>query len=305
MAAGSPSDNRPLLRIDTMSLNDFLLLFLAGFAAVIVPVVLLWVVLRWRRSMFRSKCGKSYRSFSVATVATEAEWLRCPDPGVMMRYLDAPPWWLHRMLRRQESRPRKLSDRKARLFATACCRRPRCYDHEECWRNALEVSERYADGLASNEELSEAKRVLPRLPDIWRTGDPTEGMVLSAERLLERDGSRVLRAVEMAALGVMEEKVMEVVKAHERAGTKWEGESKTFIDETLSAEASVQASLLREVAGNPFRPVSVEPAWLTPDVVQLAQRVYDAPASPSGHLDSGRVELLAESLQEAGCENRE
>jgi hypothetical protein len=37
-----------------------------------------------------------------------------------------------------------------------------------------------------------------------------------------------------------------------------------------------QAALMRDVFGNPFRPVTVSPAWQTPQVVALAQPVFTA-----------------------------
>ena len=43
-------------------------------------------------------------------------------------------------------------------------------------------------------------------------------------------------------------------------------------------ELRQQAHLLRCIFGNPFRPVALDPAWLTPNVVDLARAIYDARA---------------------------
>src|SRR5262249_49477212 len=43
----------------------------------------------------------------------------------------------------------------------------------------------------------------------------------------------------------------------------------------VSAEKKSQAVLLRDVFGNPFHPVAVDPAWLTAPVVSLAAAAYD------------------------------
>jgi hypothetical protein len=65
--------------------------------------------------------------------------------------------------------------------------------------------------------------------------------------------------------------------------------------------AGVQAGLLREVAGNPFRPAEVGARWLTPTVSALAAAAHEDRSLPSGHLDLARLAVLADALEEAGC----
>jgi hypothetical protein len=63
------------------------------------------------------------------------------------------------------------------------------------------------------------------------------------------------------------------------------------------------AQLLREIF-NPFRPVSIEPAWLAwhgGAIAKLAQAVYEERELPSGHLDAARLAVLADMLEEAGA----
>jgi hypothetical protein len=62
------------------------------------------------------------------------------------------------------------------------------------------------------------------------------------------------------------------------------------------------ALLLREVFGNPFRPSTIDPAWQTPQVVALAQAAYDQRELPAGTLDATRLAVLADALEEAGCD---
>ncbi len=52
----------------------------------------------------------------------------------------------------------------------------------------------------------------------------------------------------------------------------------------------------RDVTGNPFRPVAVDPAWRTATAVGIAQAIYDDRAFD-------RLPILADALQDAGCEN--
>jgi hypothetical protein len=57
-----------------------------------------------------------------------------------------------------------------------------------------------------------------------------------------------------------------------------------------------QAEMIREIVGNPFRPVTFEPAWRTSTVLALAQGIYDERAFD-------RMPILADALQDAGCEH--
>jgi hypothetical protein len=72
-----------------------------------------------------------------------------------------------------------------------------------------------------------------------------------------------------------------------------------------NAEGAAQAALLRDIAGNPFRLVTLSPAWKTPQVVALAQAAYDQREIPSGTLDPVRLAVLADALEEAGCTDPE
>jgi hypothetical protein len=50
------------------------------------------------------------------------------------------------------------------------------------------------------------------------------------------------------------------------------------------------------VLNNPFRPVTLDPQWLTSTVVALARGIYDDRAFD-------RLPILADALQDAGCDN--
>ena len=56
------------------------------------------------------------------------------------------------------------------------------------------------------------------------------------------------------------------------------------------------ADYTRDIFGNPFRPVAVDPAWLTSTAVGVARGIYDDRAFD-------RLPILADALQDAGCEN--
>jgi hypothetical protein len=54
--------------------------------------------------------------------------------------------------------------------------------------------------------------------------------------------------------------------------------------------------LIRDIFGNPFRPVVIDPAWLTPAVIELAQAIYSDRSSE-------RAAEIAGLLKNAGCTN--
>src|SRR5437773_6447308 len=66
----------------------------------------------------------------------EAEWLLCTDPTPMLRFLK-----------------KQASERKLRLFASACCRRIWVRWGEASAPKAIEISEQFADGRAARNEM--------------------------------------------------------------------------------------------------------------------------------------------------------
>jgi hypothetical protein len=68
-------------------------------------------------------------------------------------------------------------------------------------------------------------------------------------------------------------------------------------DEDAREEAE-QVALLREIFGSPSRPASAHSPWLTSTAVSLAERVYATQ-------DFSALPILADALQDAGCENAE
>jgi hypothetical protein len=76
-----------------------------------------------------------------------------------------------------------------------------------------------------------------------------------------------------------------------------------------ATESAAQANLLRDIVGDPFRPLPpIEPSLLTWNsnlVRTLAQAAYDNRLLPSGELDPARLAVLADALTDAGCTETE
>jgi hypothetical protein len=248
---------------------------------------------------------------------TEGEWLASDDPARMLYVVQGPePEY-------GGFPTRKISDRKLRLFACACCRQvwDRLTDPRS--RRAVEVAERYADGQAivgewgnAHNRAVEARVALPHGTDEWHAAVMAENAVLTTASV-------------------------PAVLLHQSLIRS------AYPDQAMARRA--QAAILRCVAGNPFRPVTLpksanpcercggrgytprDPAvswsygalteaerhrcgrclgtgrtegpypWLTPTVLSLAWAAYDG-RLPDGTLDPFRLALLADALEEEADE---
>ena len=63
--------------------------------------------------------------------------------------------------------------------------------------------------------------------------------------------------------------------------------------------------LIRCLFGSPFRPASIDPAWLAPLVLDLAAVAFEERILPSGELDPDRLAVLSDALEEAGCDDED
>jgi hypothetical protein len=197
----------------------------------------------------------------------EEEWLACVDPQRLVRFLS-------------DRRP-PASARKLRLFACACCWRLAPRFKHAANAAALAVAECLADRQATEEEVQKARRALqqswgppePYSPALH--GTPTlEGWAVAWALLPREENAQraALNAPLMAARAIGQE-----------------------------AEVRSQALLLRDLFGNPFRPITLDPAWLSADVRILARAAYDTRTPPGNTLDPARLAVLADALEEAGC----
>ncbi len=84
------------------------------------------------------------------------------------------------------------------------------------------------------------------------------------------------------------------VRWHAHLGALCEHKSVRYA--AYRAEQTAQSRLVEDIFGNPFRPTAFDPEWRTSTVVSLARGIYEERAFD-------RMPILADSLQDAGCDN--
>jgi hypothetical protein len=205
---------------------------------------------------------------------TEAEWLGCTDPKLMLNFL----WGI------------KASDRKLRLFVCACCRHIWHKLSDKQSRRAVEVAERLADGQADPAEVAAARTEIEELLRLKRQEWAEEASLSEAAYLYGyMDQWPLILAESSIAKDVTTEWVNLAGSGANSKEAEW-------------AEWTAQAALLRDIFGLlPFRPVTIAPAWAAWNdgtVVTLAKAIYEDRAFD-------RLPILADALEEAGCDNAE
>ena len=231
---------------------------------------------------------------------TEAEWLECDDPD--------------KLLRRARFRSYR---RKSRLFAVACCRLIWDSLVDERSRKAVDLAERYADGGVTEEELRIASVAANEAhEEIFNTLGKT-GACIEWAAAFAADPNP-LHGAKNASWAAATPRTCEVRKSRKsdcdeirqfpcsiskRSGPltlilgKWKVVRLNAIT-AIPAEKPVQAALIRCIFGNPFRPVTFDPACLTPNAKTLARAIYDDRAFEG-------MPVLADVLEEAGCGNQD
>jgi hypothetical protein len=183
----------------------------------------------------------------------------------------------------------KASDRKLRLFAVACCRRIWHLFTDKQSRRAVEVAERLADGQADPAEVADTGTEIEELLALKQQEWIGEASRSEAAYLY---GYRDQWPIILAQSAVGEDVTTEWV---DLAG------SIANTDEAARADRTAQAALLRDIFGNPFRPITLDPAWLTWHdglIPSMANRIYDS-------RDFRDMPVLADALEEAGCQDQD
>jgi hypothetical protein len=212
---------------------------------------------------------------------TEADWLSCADPKLMLEFVRG-----------------KVSERKLRLFACSCCRRVEPLLNDEVVRNALDAAERYADG-----------QIRPRTVQSWRRRVNLVRQALRGPHhsttLGWSPGWLVCHAV--TEVLVSRSQYYPYLEVHQHtaqavAGATRQRRGSPAWHTAFQAESAVLSSLLRDIAGNPFRlPPAIDPGWLRwggGTVGRLAAAINDERRFTE-------LPVLADALEDAGCTDAE
>lgn len=200
----------------------------------------------------------------------EADWLNSTDRTKLLEYMTG-----------------RTSDRKFRLFGCACCRRIWHLLSEPC-RKAVVVAERFADEQADEDEVEAARRDVTECCNVTAVtpGSPAiYSWAYSAARL-------VLFETPFWKPNQAEQWTEGTARSAAEAAWRDRGE------DGPGPETCGQLVLLRDVFENPYQPGCVEDEWLTSSVLALAEQMYES-------RDFSPMPILADALQDAGCDNTE
>jgi hypothetical protein len=206
------------------------------------------------------------------TPMTEDRWLTTEDSSQMVQYVQT-----------------TATLRKLRLFVVGCARLIWDRISISDWKRSVEVSELYADGLSSPQELEAAA--------LWKYFQvSTDPEIQRVHQLIRTFGS--LEGVLFGICTTATTTDIGLRSLTTRAG--WRG--------GLSLTGKQQPQLFRHIIGNPFRAYKAPPSWPS-TVVQLAASLYqgqDCRLPLSDALEeSGHQELAehfrAESWHPKGC----
>jgi hypothetical protein len=243
--------------------------------------------------------GSATRGRSV----TEAEWLKGTDsPRILLAHL--------REVERDEDAQfggpvRQLVGRKVRLFSVACCRRNWHLLTDDRSRTAILTAEQLAEGNLNQTEVDGVRaNAYAVYENTSRPGsgfpDATVGITLGRWESAQAPVHALLvydnvQETFRAAMIVSEEAVEAAVSSavDEAPHPTMAGFLKRAAQKV---EHEAHCNLLRDIFGNPFRPIVVDPRWQTESVVALATVIYAEWAFD-------RMPILADALEEAGCDH--
>jgi hypothetical protein len=217
---------------------------------------------------------------------TESEWLSGTTPIQFLEHL---------------RRSRKSSDRKLRLFTVACCRRVERWLLAKDQKDALNALERHADGIAMTDDL----KIMRRNLHVVYLIDEELGYDTRTQETAFCARSALAQAIQIAQSQITRVADQQPLYETIRFTAQTAGCAAIILDEQNGrtipaqlAEHQALAAIVRDIFGNPFRPITINSSWLTSRVLALASGIYEEKAFD-------RMPILADALQDADCDNEE
>jgi hypothetical protein len=213
---------------------------------------------------------------------TEIAWLACDDPDEMLLFLgDA------------------ASNRQLRLFTSACCRRIEALFPNPVSHRVVDLVERVADDSALAHDLERTAEIarddLDRA-EVRRTESGCSAAFAASSATESYPGEKPLWVARRTADCVRHAWYWDAQESRDALGDRIVTGTAAEGERAERRESAVQADLIRDVFGNPFRPVAIDLAWRTDTAVTLAQQMYES-------RDFSAMPILADALQDAGCSN--
>lgn len=230
----------------------------------------------------------------------ENEWLECGDPYTMLRTI------VDRISGRQKHLINRISDRKLRLFACACCRLLQ-NDMTQSDYHSIDLAERWSNGEDCFNELYDTMSRSRHIVISSLYAVDASIPAFNATRLCNEEASSSF-ADALRCIAGNHYRIIQIPGG------------------TCSACAGVGVMMVMIICQR-CHGIGIECPWITPTVLSLAQAIYDERETKleqcphcrrtgrychecygttkrhvcTGKLDRTKMAILADAIEEAGC----
>lgn len=206
---------------------------------------------------------------------TEVDWLAAKD----LASLD--PTSYH-------TREQLCKHRRPRLFGIACTRAAMTlFPHDTRFEILANAAEKYADEQITWDAIKIIRRTIISI-------NKTFVLNVGSEYGQDEVKYTVLKALNQATNRIKEKYGW--FTGADYAVRAFAAADRPNYTEGYARGELIRVALARDIFGNPFRPVTFDPAWRTPESISIAGRMYDS-------RDFSAMPILADALEETGCTN--
>jgi hypothetical protein len=244
-----------------------------------------------RRGAARIKAGWPKLVSEDGTAVDVREWNSSEEPLLMLEFL---------------GNARKGSNRKYRLYGVSCCRT--MWDWLERLeqqglgrgRHAVLVAERFADGLATRDELRRALLPVDFLTESG--GTPWSNLQSALQALTDAEGLDAAVCITRSILRAQYRAALQAEQVSRGGGFLSTEATREICRTKTKAAAKEQCGFLRDSFGHmPFRSVALDPfllKWRDRVIPRLAEAIYEERAFE-------RMPILTDALEEAGVTDQD